>query len=223
MARICKFPLLVTLFYLHMIQITIAGGNKATSSPTLPPSPMPSVSTAIPSAFPSMMPTATPINMMHYFLPGSTLTFNDSAQFCSDLCNSDLASIHSQSQLNDAVNAIQVRPKHIWASTQHQRDEAYIGLTSDTFPSIPFAWQDQSPFNYGNDTTKGSPPWKTDHPQGGFTPTCVVLEADTSTWRDVQCDHTTTDRFLCNHCNSKINKYAVLTHDTIGLSYNQSN
>eukprot|EP01083_Nonionella_stella_P191751 709497_1 len=106
MARICKFPLLVTLFYLHMIQITIAGGNKATSSPTLPPSPMPSVSTAIPSAFPSMMPTATPINMMHYFLPGSTLTFNDSAQFCSDLCNSDLASIHSQSQLNDAVNAI---------------------------------------------------------------------------------------------------------------------
>eukprot|EP01083_Nonionella_stella_P268369 907218_1 len=207
---------LIMVFHSHVICVVNA------AKPTVPPSLMPTVSPIAPSMSP-VMPTATPIDMMHYFLPGITLSMNNSAKFCSDLCNSDLASIHSQSQLNDAVNTIHVRPKHIWAVTQHQRDEVYIGLTSEDWPSIPFTWKDGSPFNYGNDTSKSSAPWKHDHPQGDYAPTCVVLEADTSTWRDVRCDYTTTDRVLCNHCNSKIHKYAVLTHNTSGLTYKQSN
>eukprot|EP01083_Nonionella_stella_P156600 507342_1 len=209
-ACIYRFPAFITLLYLYVMQMAIADA------------PGPPVR-AVPTRAPSATPTATPIDLMHYFLPGSALSINDSTQFCSDLCNSDLASIHSQSQLNDAVHAISVKPKHIWAPTHHQRDEAYIGLTSDNFPSVPFSWYDRSPFNYGNDTNKSSPPWKAYHPQGGYTPACVVLEADTSTWRDVQCNYSTTDRFLCNHCNGQINKYALLTHSASGLTFNQSN
>eukprot|EP01083_Nonionella_stella_P053306 141035_1 len=209
--------IMTSLLIVFMIQMVCAPGEpKQTPLPTR----FPTFPTHSPTAYPSTMPTQTPINAMHYFLPGIILSMNDSMQFCDEICDSDLASIHSVSQLNDAVNAINVRPKDVWATTLHRRDEAYIGLRSDDYPSIPFSWNDDSPFNYGNNTHPGTTPWKQDHPNGIDADTCVVLETDGGAWRDVPCHYDSFNRFICNDCNGKINKYALLNGDY--ATYNES-
>eukprot|EP01083_Nonionella_stella_P177763 625789_1 len=139
-----------------------------------------------------------------YFHARSLLNFDDATQFCSKICASELASIHNASQLVDAIDTITKRPLN-------QQSTAYIGLRSSDFPTVPFAWNDTTTFDFGYDTSLGTYPWEADHPQT-HAPSCVLLDKQINVWKSVQCDETHT--FLCNHCNGKLQKYALVNTGT---------
>ena len=139
-----------------------------------------------------------------YYLSPHSLNVTLAESYCSTICNSNLASIHSLEQQILVEQTLNTRPLGWWGD-----GGVWIGLSTVDENFDAFTWTDGSPFNYGNNTDpKGTYPWgagsKTgDHPTNN---NCVRVATD-GIWLSTNVRATSV---LCNDCNGVINKYALI-------------
>ena len=117
------------------------------------------------------------------------MTWNDAQLFCQTKCNSDLASIHSDS---DQIKVSQIVQEYFDADTEIN---VYIGLRYN-LTSETFSWSDHSPFIFGS--TLKQYPWTNNRPNTPATGECMQIAWWTSNWVDSGC--VGLKPFLCNDC-----------------------
>ena len=140
-----------------------------------------------------------------YYISQNVLTWQDSQNYCVDQCDSNLASIHSQSdqdlmiKIADEYGALRAEYGNIW-----------IGLNGN------YTWRDGSSFTFGSNLTGYL--WR--NPQHGQNQKAVQLHIDDNYLWDSRNLSDTESRFACNHCNGKINKYVLINR--VGMDYVQA-
>ena len=119
--------------------------------------------------------------------------------YCQDVCNSNLASIHSESDF-DAISSI------LNQSLELNR-RAWFGL-NDIVNELDFVYTDGTPFNFGNNTsTPGNYPWTVDSPaddsSNGNQDCCNLIRRSPrkTVFNDDECYETYP--FICNTCINK--------------------
>ena len=163
------------------------------SIPTRTPSNSP---TSIPSSIPSSIPTNHPtngptrsdfqvVNIIGGYIGiekrrNLTITWNEADEYCLDTYGTHLASIHSETDNNNAF------------MTLDTSEWAWIGLT-DVICENLFLWNDGSPVDYTNWESISS-----NEPNNLGNEDCSHIWKQ-GTWNDLKCDdNTRVSRFICN-------------------------
>eukprot|EP01084_Bolivina_argentea_P148868 260180_1 len=158
-----------------------------------------------------------------YYLSPIRFDIHYAQTYCNDHCNSQIASIHNEKDMQLAVNMAYNQPKfELFMHTDYRNEHnVQIGLyRNDSAQIDPLAWLDGSVWNYGNKTSPlGQYPWASEEPDMNGIEMCTQLRWEELyyIWGDSkQCYHT--QRFLCNSCDGELNKYMVVTK----LDYNET-
>lgn len=100
--------------------------------------------------------------MQGYYLSSNRLTFDQGQYFCSNHCNSDLASIHNITQFSEVL--ITINASHSIHKMDTRPDWVWIGLYNHSTSST-FIWLDGTEFDYGSTIFPlRTSPWLTNHP-----------------------------------------------------------
>ena len=148
-----------------------------------------------------------------YYLSPSLLNFTLAESYCSSICNSTLASIHTTNDQNSAELILRDKPQTWWGN----QGGAWIGLSSINF--VTYSWSDGTPFDFNTDLSGGKGDWSQisntqlgQHPWLESPYNCVRMSSP-GKWISTKCN--TTQRVLCNHCNGIINKYALISQQSV--------
>eukprot|EP01083_Nonionella_stella_P056117 147940_1 len=142
----------------------------------------------------------------NYFLSTNTLSLNAASYYCIEHCGSTLASIHSAPD--------QAFMRNIISNGFHVNSNStiWIGLYYSV-PNDEWKWIDGTVFDYqyfAPDINLST--WD--------NYACVVIHALDYTWRLLKGSECAQSlRFLCNSCNSKLNKYLLLNRQ---VNYTQN-
>ena len=137
----------------------------------------------------------------HHYFSFNALTFDAANDFCIDECDSTLAVIDSYSN-----------HKHISQyldSLKYRGDgNVWIGMRTNNESSPE--WIINTNSTYGINMTDSSlSPWASGEPTGPKPYGCVFMEsAKQWSWDSNLCSYQL--QFLCDHCDSKMNKFAVI-------------
>eukprot|EP01084_Bolivina_argentea_P232379 391673_1 len=143
----------------------------------------------------------------NYIFNAAVLEMSDADALCSFCYGTNLVSIHSSSQNDEAKSLC--------------TDECWIGANDIVTESI-WVWTDGTPFDYGNDISGGIYPWDNNggqEPNNANNEDCAHLDGTAKNWNDEHCD----DNFatLCNYptyitiVNDNINNIRQPIEDTI--------
>ena len=110
-----------------------------------------------------------------YFLSLNIFDQDKASAYCATICNSKLASIHSQSDNQRAIDALKENP--------YSDRGAWIGL-SDADDSDYWEWDDDTALDYGNLTNShGVYPWAVGEPKFNTSNDYVFIsERDSYHW-----------------------------------------
>ena len=151
-----------------------------------------------------------------YYVSPNLFNFDQGNYFCKNHCNSNLASIHNDSQFQEAIKTINDSSEII-----SEERNVWIGLMAMTAADT-FLFTDGTAFDYGTNISGGVHPWKTEEPKRIIAGTstsriCVYFEIKNGKylWEDGGCRKYR--RVLCNHCNGKFNKYIAAENDTFHI------
>eukprot|EP01083_Nonionella_stella_P305310 1064540_1 len=128
-----------------------------------------------------------------YYISPNKLKWFDANHYCKAFCNSTLASIHSAA---NQLSVIQLASNTIYIDTPYGSKNIWIGLSIDTTHNT-FQWSDLTVFDFHNlaNTT------------ANMSHTCIAMDTSYQ-WIPSDCnDH---HRFMCNSCDSKLNKYLMI-------------
>lgn len=135
-------------------------------------------------------------HMDSYHFVDIRLNWTLAETYCQDICNSHLASIHSESEFDEISALVDVSIGY--------NARAWFGL-NDMVNELYFVYTDGTPFNFGNNTaTPGNYPWARDSPaddnSNGNQDCCNLIRRRTTNidFNDDECNETYP--FLCNSC-----------------------
>ena len=144
-----------------------------------------------------------------YHLVNISMNWSMAELYCQQQCNSNLASVHSQSQYDEIIEIVDTAfPDAIHPLGLGFR--AWFGL-NDIQNEMHFVYSDGTPFNFGNDTSKpGLFPWVSDSPANdsikGNQDCADIIKWYNEfhnaffSWNDDFCY--ATHPFICNHCDT---------------------
>ena len=148
-------------------------------------------------------------NLIHihsaYWVSQNNLTWSQASTYCQLHCGSELASIHNNSQ--HILSQTIISNQNGFNSSAGLVHNFWIGL-STSGSDTNYTWSDSSPFNYGNILPHTTPPWSS-APISNNGNDCVFYDHSVL-WSEGDC--TTLQRFMCNSCEGKLDKYIL--HDT---------
>eukprot|EP01084_Bolivina_argentea_P103512 185398_1 len=145
-----------------------------------------------------------------YYLSPNTLTWDNAELFCQNHCQSNLASIHSIEDQNEAIQLIM--NDEITTSAPDIEKNAWIGLTI-TIESLTgtttYQWSDGTKYNYQNVLSHNNIIGTT-HGRLFCTQNVTTCPWDNINGMDPNNEHI----FLCNDCKWDIlSKYAIITEN----------
>ena len=115
----------------------------------------------------------------YILLDDYTETKNSAQVTCKDVFHTDLASIHSDFDMDEAFIIGDLGNNQ----SNYNADEIYIGLVSQ---SNSWSWTDGTSFDYGTNINGGVYPWKSSEPNNNAN--CVRLdELSNYEWKDIGC------------------------------------
>eukprot|EP01083_Nonionella_stella_P148038 467984_1 len=138
-----------------------------------------------------------------YWLSENKFNWKNAEKYCQSRCNSHLASIHTNTEWQQVHNLMKYRIQYIGP----QIGDVWIGLNRSREDTDIWEWTDDSPFNFGNDTSGGVYPWDS-RGEPGDVEICVHIRSYTPfVWNDRDCGDKC--RFLCTSCTGKLDKYIL--------------
>ena len=158
-----------------------------------------------------------------YWISENRLVWSDALNYCVNVCNSNLASFHNESDYLQAKHLI-INSSYLLidrgfpSSHTIVNTHIWIGLNDiGNSSQHNFSWTDGSTFDFGDDLSGGIQPWKTGEPNHGNNlknENCVGIwlgsqssQDELYKWNDYECD--TFRRFMCNSCEGVLDKYIV--------------
>ena len=164
-----------------------------TPQPTIQPTPEP---TQIPTTDPV---TSEPTAQRNYHLVNIDYNWTMAESYCQDICNSNLASVHSASDWDQLRTVLLESPLN-----DDYYARVWFGL-NDRENEFQFEYSDGTPYNIYNYTTPGNYPWVSDSPADNsvtsYNQDCGdILRSGGWEWNDDECDETRP--FVCNECNT---------------------
>ena len=114
-----------------------------------------------------------------YYLSLNDLKWSNASKFCQSHCNSNLASIHTQTEYNQALTLI--------TNNNYSYQSIWIGL-NDRQTTDSYEWSDQTSFNFGSNTNGGIYPWYSSKPGFNNDLSCVAME--------IEYDYQWNDRYI---------------------------
>eukprot|EP01083_Nonionella_stella_P181506 650432_1 len=138
-----------------------------------------------------------------YWLSENKFNWKNAEKYCQSRCNSHLASIHTNTEWQQVHNLMKYRIQYIGP----QIGDVWIGLNRSREDTDIWEWTDDSPFNFGNDTSGGVYPWDS-RGEPGEAEICVHIRSYTPfAWNGRDCGDKY--RFLCTSCTGKLDKYIL--------------
>jgi len=147
-----------------------------------------------------------------YYISPNKLSWNDANAYCHDICDSELASIHSiaQHQFISLQDALAI-------DTNYGDNNFWIGLSTTTvlnttFSDYTYQWIDASPVDYTPESLLSS---NIDN----STTTCIAIDISSSSAQWIHANCSEHRRFVCNTCDSRINRFVLINQH---LRYNDA-
>ena len=138
-----------------------------------------------------------------YVLLHSRFGWNRSSSYCQNHCNSDLISLHSISDNDEMIFAIN---KNDIFNENAGNKNIWIGLYG--MDNTTYLWTDQSSYLYTN--------WAPNQPDISNNKFYTNIDVNSSTKKWQTDDIDRTKRSICNSCDSKLNKYVIIGSGTSG-------
>ena len=134
-----------------------------------------------------------------YFISPLHFNWNEAREYCQIHCESDLAVVDNNDQLNSIMHLYQ---NFEMVNELHSNSmNAWIGLydIDASFIDRDWLWIDNTPFNATimNVSDNGDPSWN-----------CISIQNGTHLLQPTNCD--TTQSFICQSCDGKFNKYILM-------------
>eukprot|EP01084_Bolivina_argentea_P302922 522945_1 len=143
-----------------------------------------------------------------YFLSSNMLTWRSANNYCRHICGNSLASIHT---IKDQISAQYIIENAPIMNTR----KVWIGLYFSSRDN-EWKWTDNTPITNLSVVNVNVNNFST-------SPVCVMMNIDLEfQWEikfDTECDESAF--FLCNHCDGKLIKYALLHNET--ATFEESN
>ena len=160
-------------------------------------------------------------NVQSYWISQNRFTWSRASWYCQTICNSNLASFHSESDYLEARHLVNNSLSHSLNS-----HSIWIGL-HDISSEGNFEWSDGSSFDYGTDISGGKYPWASSgEPNNVGEEDCVALFVRTDQhhlrWNDESCT-SSLNRFMCNSCENVLDKYHVIDVRLAWSDWNTAN
>eukprot|EP01083_Nonionella_stella_P191865 709775_1 len=165
---------------------------------------MASVSVIISVAITTLATCALSQSYIRPMIGYTELSWTDSNTFCELSYGTALASIHNDTQNNEAKSL---------CPTSAPSTGCWIGGNDGYVYS--YEWLDGTPFDYGSDLSGGAGPWDGGNPDRSGGEHCLEIFQDG--WNDGRCEDA--KPFLCNHPSSG----SYIPHTDTPLSWNDSN
>eukprot|EP01084_Bolivina_argentea_P265701 450470_1 len=157
-----------------------------------------------------------------YHINPNILTWKNATSYCKNHCNSNLASIHNE---RDNVYAKYLATNGLKLHTSGYSPNVSIGLFKLQSAS-EWEWSDGSIFDYGNNYKPGEflvrpYPWTDKLLTDNTDEKCVRMRSDENyEFQESNCSDSAISRFMCDSCDSKLNKYIVVNTK---MEYSQAN
>eukprot|EP01084_Bolivina_argentea_P153144 267038_1 len=134
-----------------------------------------------------------------YYLSLSVLEWKNASRFCKSYCNSDLISLHNNTQYMSALELIN--------NNNYTYKDVWIGLNDIEQPNS-FVWSDASTLDFGS-ALDGRYPWRWKEPDFNSSDDSIVIEATRNNlWADKK--QLSNYHFLCGSCSNKLTKYVAI-------------
>ena len=138
-----------------------------------------------------------------YYISPNKLKWSDANHFCTEYCGSQLASIHS---IQQQIFSQQIAENTLSINTTYGTNNIWIGIQINNDTNISsLHWNDSSIFNYNN-LKYGNISSSANNER---TPLCLAIDIN-SDYEWILTDCTINNRFMCNSCDSNINKYIII-------------